>query len=84
MEYQFISSLPELEKACDTFKENGLIGVDLEADSMHSFQEKICLIQICAADQAYLIDPFELKELTPFLAVLEDPNVVKVFHGSDF
>ncbi len=84
MNYQFISTTAELDKACSHFLEEKIIGVDLEADSMHCFKEKICLIQMCCAGQSFLIDPFEMKEIDPFLKVLENPDIIKIFHGSDF
>jgi len=84
LNYRFISSAADLESACARFSAHKIVGVDLEADSMHCFREKICLIQMACNNEAFLIDPFELKNIDPFLKVLEDPSVVKVFHGSDF
>ncbi|MCF6247577.1 MAG: SinI family restriction endonuclease [Desulfobacula sp.] len=84
MNYQFISTAAELDKACSHFLKEKIIGVDIEADSMHCFKEKICLIQMACAGQSFLIDPFEMKEIDPFLKVLENPEIVKIFHGSDF
>ncbi len=84
MNYKFIESESELENICHKLLEEKIIGVDLEADSMHCFKEKICLIQIATAKQAFLIDPFEFKEISPFLKVLENHDTIKVFHGADF
>jgi ribonuclease D len=61
-----------------------IIGVDLEADSMHSFKEKICLIQIATGDEAFLVDPFTINQFSPFVEVLENPEIIKVLHGADF
>ena len=84
MDYQFIAADQDLAAACDKLAKAPLIGVDLEADSMHSFTEKICLIQVAGGEMAYLIDPFLIKDFSPFSALLEDPSIIKVFHGSDF
>jgi len=84
LNYKFIESDVELKNVCDDFLKEKIIGVDLEADSMHCFKEKICLIQVATAKEAFLIDPFEIKEVAPFLRVLEDRDVMKVFHGADF
>ena len=84
MNYKFIESDAELKKVCDDLLKEKIIGVDLEADSMHCFKEKICLIQIASAKEAFLIDPFIIKDMSPFLNVLEDRDVIKVFHGADF
>jgi len=82
--YQFITSDGDLESVCQDLGREKIIGVDLEADSMHSFTEKICLIQIWGGGRAYLVDPFEISDFSPFSRVLENPDIIKIFHGSDF
>ena len=84
MNYKFIESNVELKNVCDDLLKEKIIGVDLEADSMYCFKEKICLIQIATAKEAYLVDPFEIKEISSFIKVLENDDVIKVFHGADF
>ena len=78
MNYKFIESESELENICHELLEEKIIGVDLEADSMYCFKEKICLIQIATAKQAFLIDPFEFKGISPFLKVLENHDIIKL------
>jgi ribonuclease D len=84
LNYIFIRSESELENCCKVLLKEKVIGVDLEADSLHCFKERICLIQIATANQAFLIDPFELKKISPFLKILENSDIIKVFHGADF
>jgi ribonuclease D len=84
LSFTFIESDADLESACKRMSEYSIIGVDLEADSMHSFKEKICLIQIATGDEAFLVDPFTITDFSPFVAVLENPEIIKVFHGADF
>jgi len=84
LNYKFIESDGELKSVCDDLLKEKIISVDLEADSMHCFKEKICLIQIATAKQAFLIDPFKIKNILSFIAVLENNDVIKVFHGADF
>ncbi len=84
MNYQFIESESELQNICADLLKEKIIGVDLEADSMYCFKEKICLIQIATDRQAFLIDPFKIKEISPFLKILENSDIIKIFHGSDF
>ncbi len=79
-ESAFITSDSQLSAMCEQLAGQKIIAVDLEADSMHCFAEKICLIQVAEKD----IDPFEISDMSPFVAILEDPCIVKVFHGSDF
>ena len=84
MNYKFIESDTELKNVCDALLSEKIIAVDLEADSMYCFKEKICLIQIATAKEAFLVDPFKIKEISPFSKVLENDGVMKVFHGADF
>lgn len=84
MKYRFIESAVELEKTCRELMQEKIIGVDLEADAMHRFHEKICLIQLATQHHAYLIDPFKIENMSAFKALLAAKDVIKVFHGSDF
>ena len=84
MNYTFIESDTELQQVCEDLLKEKIIGVDLEADSMYCFKEKICLLQIATEKQAFLIDPFEIKADPFFVRVLENTGVMTVFHGSDF
>jgi ribonuclease D len=60
------------------------IGVDTEADSRHHYPEKVCLIQVEADGQNFLIDPLARLDLSAFGPVLADPSVEKILHGADF
>jgi ribonuclease D len=59
------------------------IGVDTEADSFHSYREKICLVQISTRDTDYIVDPIALENLSSLASVLADPAVLKVFHAAE-
>ena len=80
-----IVDTPEkLVEMCDALQGEPVIGVDLEADSMHHYQEKICLIQVSNRTRDFIVDPIVVDDLSLFGAILEDPNVVKVLHGGDY
>jgi len=61
-----------------------LLAVDLEADSLHNYQEKVCLIQISTPGESVIIDPLALPELSLLAPILADPAVRKIFHGADY
>ncbi len=61
-----------------------VIAVDLEADSMHNYREKVCLLQFSTPDTTVLIDPLAGAELTSLQAVLANPQVRKIFHAADY
>jgi ribonuclease D len=82
--FEWIDTLPRLETTARVLEQAGIIGVDLEADSMYHYFEKVCLIQIATEDAAYVIDPLAVKDLSPLNPVFSNPHIRKVFHGADY
>jgi len=61
------------------------IAVDLEADSLHNYREKICLVQVSTAGATRVLDPLAAPGiLSGLVPVLSDRSVLKVFHGGDY
>jgi ribonuclease D len=56
--------------------------VDTEADSLHAYPEKLCLIQISIEGADYLIDPLAQLDIAPFFAALQGHEVI--FHAADY
>src|SRR5689334_23690464 len=61
-----------------------VIAVDTEADSLHSYFDKVCLIQISIPEHDYVVDPLARVDLSRFGKVLADPAVTKILHGADY
>jgi ribonuclease D len=60
------------------------IAVDLEADSLHSYREKVCLLQFSTPSETVLVDPLAVPDLSALAPVLADPAVRKIFHAADY
>ena len=60
------------------------IAVDTEADSLHSYFDKVCLIQVSIPGEDLVIDPLTRIDLAPFGRVLADSSVTKILHGGDY
>src|SRR5438876_4019322 len=58
------------------------IAVDTEADSLHCYYEKLCLIQLSFGGNDYLIDPLAGFDLTPLANALAEKEIV--LQGADF
>jgi ribonuclease D len=58
------------------------VAVDTEADSLHAYPEKVCLIQISTAEGDWLVDPLAGLDLEPFLAALAGHELI--MHGADY
>ena len=82
--YVLIETDADLKKIIPELQGEPVIGVDLEADSMFHYQEKVCLVQISTRRLNLLIDPLSVKDLSPLAPVFSDRGVRKVFHGADY
>ena len=60
------------------------LAVDTEADSLHSYFDKVCLIQMSIPEQDLIVDPLADLDLSAFGSTLADPTVTKVLHGADY
>ncbi len=58
------------------------VAVDTEADSLHNYFEKVCLIQLTVDGAHYLIDPLAGVELRGFLDALASKPLI--FHAGDY
>lgn len=76
---------PAAEDFLATLGAEPRIAIDLEADSLHSYREKVCLVQISTAARTAVLDPLAAPGILAALApLLGDPAVRKVFHGGDY
>jgi len=58
------------------------IALDTEADSLHSYFEKVCLIQLSIGGAHYLVDPLAGLDLGGFLQALSAKPLM--VHGGDY
>lgn len=80
----FIETPEALEEIADVFLNADCIGVDIEADSMFHFREKVCLIQMSVGDLIAVIDPLAIDDISSIIPAFENPSIRKIFHGSDY
>jgi ribonuclease D len=81
---KWIDRQDTLDHALERVGAHAQIAVDTEADSLHSYFDKVCLIQISLPDEDLIVDPLVRVDLTRFGEILGDPAVTKVFHGGDY
>jgi ribonuclease D len=58
------------------------VAVDTEADSLHAYPEKVCLIQISTTAGDRLVDPLAHLNLAPLLEALSGHELI--MHGADY
>jgi ribonuclease D len=74
-EHKLAAFLPKLRAAT-------WVAVDTEADSLHAYPEKVCLIQISTIHGDRLIDPLAGMNLDPLLEALSGHELI--MHGADY
>ena len=78
-----ITTTDDLVAFCDRLKGQPFITVDTEFMRETTYWPKLCLIQAASANDAAIIDPLaEGLDLEPFLDLLRDPDILKVFHAA--
>jgi ribonuclease D len=65
-----------------TLKSATWLALDTEADSLHAYPEKVCLIQISTTAGDELIDPLANTNLDPLLDALAGHELI--MHGADY
>ncbi len=83
-DYQIVDTAAGLEKAVSVLEKEKIIAVDLEADSMYHFKEKVCLVQLATEKTSVVVDPLQIKNFAPLGPLFNNPNIKKVFHGADY
>ena len=78
-----ITTTAELSAFCDKIKGQPFVAVDTEFMRETTYWPKLCLIQAAAPNAEAVIDPLaEGLDLEPFLAILRDESIEKVFHAA--
>ena len=78
-----ITSTAELAAFCLRAKEFDFVTVDTEFLRETTYWPKLCLLQVATSEEAVLVDPLAPGlDLSPFLVLLDDESVIKVFHAA--
>ncbi len=73
----------ELVAVCERFCQHEFVTVDTEFLRETTFWPQVCVIQVASPEEAIAIDALaEGIDLTPFLSLMANPNIVKVFHAA--
>lgn len=82
--YRLVEHTGQLKDICRTLAAEQELALDLEADSLHHYREKVCLLQISNRRDTWLIDPLVVDDLSPLGELLADPARLTVLHGGDY
>jgi ribonuclease D len=79
---KLVATLPQLRELLVRIPAYPRIAIDTEADSLHCYREKLCLLQLSVPDSDFVLDPLALEDLSSLAGLLKDKEIV--LHGSDF
>src|SRR6266446_7971845 len=79
---EVIASVSQLAELLPQIESVDRVAVDTEADSLHCYREKLCLLQVSLPGCDYIVDPLADVDLSPLCAALEPKEIV--LHGADF
>lgn len=84
-DFCFVQSRAELAALLEALASSSRVALDTEADSLHHYFQKVCLIQLSldeARPQHWVIDPLAELGLEPLMEQLR--RRVLVLHGADY
>ncbi|MCU0615260.1 MAG: hypothetical protein MUD09_09320 [Desulfobacterales bacterium] len=84
LNYKLIETPDELAGIIEVLQRQDAVAVDLEADSMFHYKEKVCLVQLATRHQNFLIDPLKIPDFSLLRPLFNNPKIQKIFHGADY
>jgi ribonuclease D len=83
--YRLLDRGPDVAEFFSAVSAEPVLALDLEADSLHHYPEKICLVQVSTPRQTAILDPLATPEVLDGLeSVLGNGAVRKIVHGGDY
>ena len=76
-----IETTEQLTEFCKSLQKSKYIAVDTEFLRERTYYPVLCLIQVATPTESACIDVLSGLDIKPFLDVLENPNVLKIFHS---
>jgi ribonuclease D len=80
----WIAKPDDLQQLAEELAHWKRIAVDTESNSLHAFQEQLCLIQFSTPRSDYLVDPLGLEDIDPLRPVFDNPGIELVFHAAEY
>ena len=77
----FVRSADEFSKLMDHLRQTGSFAIDTEFVREETYRPQLCLVQLGTHDDVWLVDPFEISDMTPLVELLADASVEKIVHA---
>ena len=84
-DFEYIENRDSLIRCCKKLKFEKEIGVDIECENnFHHYGVYISIIQLSTNTENFIVDVLKLKEISPLIEILENKDIIKIFHNVDF
>ncbi len=80
--YTYVDNTDTLDRLVKALEDVARVGMDTEADSLHHYFEKVCLIQLSFSGNHYIVDPLAGLSLEAFFRALSKKELI--FQGADY
>jgi len=82
-DYLMIDNNAALLEFCKQLQGSAWLAVDTEFEREKTYYPELCLLQVSNGDVEAIIDPLAISNLEPFLELLYDKAITKVFHAAN-
>jgi ribonuclease D len=79
--YEHITTDQHLRDFCQVIGDARVVAYDTEFVSEDSFQPELCLIQLAAEERLAIVDPLEVRDLSPLWELLTSPGRETLVHA---
>jgi ribonuclease D len=73
-----------LDALCTRLAPARRLALDTEANSLHAYRERTCLVQLSTDTESAILDVLALPSLEPLAPLLSRPDLEVVLHGGDY
>ncbi len=77
----WVESSTELSELCQRWSQQAAIAIDTEFMRSTTFYPQAALFQVGDGQGCYLLDPLAIDDFEPFARLMENDDVIKVFHS---
>jgi len=82
--YTLVATSESFDAMMDCLMRAPRLAIDIEADSLYHYYEKVCLIQISTDSDTFILDPLAIHRVGELAPLMRDRSVEKVFHAAGY
>jgi DNA polymerase-1 len=79
--YRLVTDAGDLASVAKTLEGAETVGADIETTALNPRNGKMRLLQLATPEETFVVDAFEVEDLSPLRSVLEDGPVKVLHHG---